>query len=534
MKKVGRNDPCPCGSGKKYKKCCYGEVSPDMESVNLEIQRMQAKQALLEKQQGLGRSIISTEFHGYRMVATKNRVYHSQKWRTFHDFLLDYIKLIFGKEWWMEELKKPFEKRHLLLQWYELAIKYMKENEGKKGEIHSVPMSGALAAYMNLSYNLYLLEHNVEIQGRLINRLKDNKQFRGALYETYVAAEFIKAGFDLEIENEEDSSTTHCEFTAVSKTTGRKYSIEAKARQPYKKGVGIGNQLYEALKKQAKHERVVFIDANIPDFISQVDNILSEIKRKELTLRIDGQEAPQAYLFITNHPFEYDLSGIGQERMGFSHGFKIQDFSFDLKFTNIRDVLKAREKHKDMFALIKSICDHQEIPTTFDGEHPEFAFRKQDAPPRLLIGNKYLIPGKDGKLIEGILENATVSEQERKISGVYKTIDGQRIICFNPITEEELIAYHRQPDTFFGVPLQQGKKVKDPLDLFDFFYESYKECPREKLLEWFKESPDIEALKALDQSELVITCCERWVWSEFRQQTALPCIEEVKSGYSVK
>ena len=23
-KKLGRNDPCPCGSGKKYKKCCLG------------------------------------------------------------------------------------------------------------------------------------------------------------------------------------------------------------------------------------------------------------------------------------------------------------------------------------------------------------------------------------------------------------------------------------------------------------------------------------------------------------------------------
>jgi uncharacterized protein YecA (UPF0149 family) len=22
---VGRNDPCPCGSGKKYKKCCLGK-----------------------------------------------------------------------------------------------------------------------------------------------------------------------------------------------------------------------------------------------------------------------------------------------------------------------------------------------------------------------------------------------------------------------------------------------------------------------------------------------------------------------------
>jgi len=21
-RKVGRNDPCPCGSGRKYKKCC--------------------------------------------------------------------------------------------------------------------------------------------------------------------------------------------------------------------------------------------------------------------------------------------------------------------------------------------------------------------------------------------------------------------------------------------------------------------------------------------------------------------------------
>ena len=23
-KKIGRNDPCPCGSGKKYKHCCIG------------------------------------------------------------------------------------------------------------------------------------------------------------------------------------------------------------------------------------------------------------------------------------------------------------------------------------------------------------------------------------------------------------------------------------------------------------------------------------------------------------------------------
>jgi hypothetical protein len=38
MNEPGRNDPCPCGSGKKYKKCCfltkplpYAEVDKDLE-----------------------------------------------------------------------------------------------------------------------------------------------------------------------------------------------------------------------------------------------------------------------------------------------------------------------------------------------------------------------------------------------------------------------------------------------------------------------------------------------------------------------
>ena len=29
--KVGRNDPCPCGSGKKFKKCCLGRPATPTE-----------------------------------------------------------------------------------------------------------------------------------------------------------------------------------------------------------------------------------------------------------------------------------------------------------------------------------------------------------------------------------------------------------------------------------------------------------------------------------------------------------------------
>jgi hypothetical protein len=31
QKKVGRNDPCPCGSGKKFKKCCLNKLESNKE-----------------------------------------------------------------------------------------------------------------------------------------------------------------------------------------------------------------------------------------------------------------------------------------------------------------------------------------------------------------------------------------------------------------------------------------------------------------------------------------------------------------------
>ena len=29
--RVGRNDPCPCGSGKKYKHCCLAKAEPPVQ-----------------------------------------------------------------------------------------------------------------------------------------------------------------------------------------------------------------------------------------------------------------------------------------------------------------------------------------------------------------------------------------------------------------------------------------------------------------------------------------------------------------------
>lgn len=40
--KIGRNDPCPCGSGKKYKKCCE---AADQQKALADLEQQQADAA---------------------------------------------------------------------------------------------------------------------------------------------------------------------------------------------------------------------------------------------------------------------------------------------------------------------------------------------------------------------------------------------------------------------------------------------------------------------------------------------------------
>ena len=119
--------------------------------------------------QGLGKPIIGMQFKGHQFVGVGNKV-HYGKWKTFFEFLDDYIRKALGPEWGNAELKKPQEQRHPILQWYYVMTLYRNSVVTEPGKIHTAPMTGATAAYYSLAYNLYLLEHNVELQGRLLTR----------------------------------------------------------------------------------------------------------------------------------------------------------------------------------------------------------------------------------------------------------------------------------------------------------------------------------------------------------------------------
>jgi hypothetical protein len=49
MTKTGRNDPCPCGSGKKYKRCCQEKDEAEKSAARAAAQA--AQQAALQAQQ---------------------------------------------------------------------------------------------------------------------------------------------------------------------------------------------------------------------------------------------------------------------------------------------------------------------------------------------------------------------------------------------------------------------------------------------------------------------------------------------------
>ena len=115
-KKIRRNDPCPCGSKKKYKKCCgFNHPSAIPQEVIAQIQKKIKQEQLIKQKYGDVRPIISINHQGHKIVAVGNQINHSKNWKTVHDFLFDYIKQCLDPQWGTKELKKDLSEMHPIL-----------------------------------------------------------------------------------------------------------------------------------------------------------------------------------------------------------------------------------------------------------------------------------------------------------------------------------------------------------------------------------------------------------------------------------
>ncbi len=501
-------------------------------------QRMKEANALRvrrEKQQGLGRPIIAAKLSNHQIVAVGNRVHFSATWRTFHDFLRDHFLSLLGKEWLEAEQAKPPENRHRMLQWFDQAADFTRRTGTISDGIYRAPMTGAIRAFINLAYNIYLIAHHTGKDGDTIvkgyiGRLKSMRPdtFAGALFETYAAAAFLKAGFTLKFENERDGLASHVEFVALYPKTGRYFSVEVKAREHASGGedvddvkrLRVANKLNKALGKEAAHTRVVTIEINVPDVVTSYEGwpaaAMEQIRYNEKTDFPSGKKKPSAYVFVTNHAFHNNLATPDAGLQLLAAGFHIPDFGPDAGHASYRSVLESRARHEEMFSLMKSMQTHYEIPSTFDGEMPELAFQDSQGLPRLQIGRWYLVPLPDGRELPGRLYNATVIEEKKEVFGCYQLATGEYVNAACPISDAELAAYRHYPETFFGEVREPPRQAKTLVEFCDFFYETYKNTPREKLLEWMSAAPDIERLRTLPQEDLAIIICERWAYAAFQ------------------
>ena len=499
--------------------------------MQLECARQEAREHQRRLMQGLGRPIVSFEDNGYRVVCVGNEVRWSKAWHTFADFLLDYIKMKLTPAWGNAELAKPDAERHPLLRWFAIMGEVQQALAKQPNGLYQSQMTGAIRAYLGLAYDLYLCAHNAELPNLLLKRLRNAQTFEGALYEARVIVSLAKAGFNIELEDETDSERSHCELTAAHKDTGRKFSVEAKAVTSLSARSGastepprIRSQLYKALGKRADHERMIFIELNraginpsadVPEWVRHIDADI-DLAEKEIT--IDGKPAPSAYVFVTNFGAIHALDSTRFTEFGLSRGFKISDFGSRTSARSILELVDAREKHRELHWLQKALQTHQSIPSTFDDRLPEEL--NDDSVPRLMIGGTYRIPIEGGQETLGILTDATVLEPERKAYGTYRCQDGRHVICVSPLTEAELRAYRRSPETFFGVLKFVSPQITEPLDCYDFFWESYGRTSKEKLLEFIKDWPDSETFRPLDQYRLAQVYCARFaenLWATHRR-----------------
>jgi hypothetical protein len=531
MAKIGRNEPCPCGSGLKYKKCHASPGGPPAGKAlsavpNLQhvLERFHASERIRQTQQGLGRPIVSVKSGDRQIVAVGNKVYFSDKWKTFPDFLAGYMKQKLGSDWGNAEIAKPLAERHPLMQWYDAYCKYQQATIETPGEVSHADVTGIVACYLGLAYSLYLLDHNVEIQERLLGRLKDHANFQGAFYELFVANVLIRAGFQLTLEDEGDGTSKHCEFAAVSRETGKKYWVEAKmgsvagmlGKTQLDGGSGrrtLGRMiphLNNALAKPAADERLIFIDLNVtPTFDGNNKPTWGDAAVKRIE-RYEANELPagaSAYLFVTNIGFHRNLDSAPTPAM-LPFGLGISDFNRP-GYMRLSEIYRQKRKHIDAHHIGQSFLNYTKFPTTFDGSLPSESFGAASS--RVKIGESYLFQNVGGVDMVGTVTYASVLESEKKAAIAATFTDGTSRILMQPMTDAELDDYKAHPDAYFGKILPVSKKAENQYDLFEFFVEANKGLTRATLLQRLGRPADFDPHGEVSDTDLLAEYCEALV-----------------------
>lgn len=270
-----KNKRC-CGALERVPQSTLRQIPPEVLTA---LRQHQAEQRLHVKKHGAIKKIITAEMGEWRFVASGNSLAYSKSWKVFPDFLNNHLHSLLGREWGQAQITLPLDDQHPAVQWRTInALAHYGKPRNDNGLYESD--TGATNAWFRLAYDLYLVEHNAELQKKLLRRLRNPLTFQGARFEAAVAAMMLASGYDLRYSDEKGPGK-HPEFYATHRETGTMLAVEAKSR--HRHGIlGFGGKvqvvkpeafeidalLRDAVSKDTKEPLLIFIEANVPTLLS--------------------------------------------------------------------------------------------------------------------------------------------------------------------------------------------------------------------------------------------------------------------------
>lgn len=309
MTKIGRNNPCPCGSGKKYKKCCMSKEIPPIPEEVMEYFRNIPQEPFERGGFITGRPFISDVFQNHRIRAVGGTIYKRPIDETFHIFLLCTFSELLTKDWFDKQVKNG--NTHPIAQWYSETDKTIKDDNKKEklfGTVCNIKQTGNIRSLLSLAYDFYSLKHcGAKVLTKLLNRLKNENEFQGARYEIAVGGLAARAGFEINWINDEDK---HCEFIGTHKITKDKVAFEAKshhrdgvfkqAEKPFNiedARIKIFDHVRQAIKQKSPEiPLIIFDDLNLP--------ITSGLPINEKKWFKEVEEQLEKYNFFTSEEYK--------------------------------------------------------------------------------------------------------------------------------------------------------------------------------------------------------------------------------------
>lgn len=342
--KMGRNDPCHCGSGKKYKKCHLFidqansskprvekiEPTPELEAMRQEMLKEQLERRNLLEPLGIYIDFVKPIiFKGKKCWGLGSSVYYQRPpSETFHEFIIFILYQTLGEQFRDEQKRLPEEQRHFI---YKCAVKY--DEWRNQQAVNSNSVTGGWAALpdgwtralISLAFDICSLVHTEHLPDDLLNRLKNKDQYQGARYEIAVAGMFARLRYKITFLDEQNLQTTHPEFIAEDRATGEKIAVEAKSKQRegilHTKGKtdkpeqllwGDVQRLYRHALKQNPGNTpfVIFIDINAPQtpgIVWQEKPWVKDIQKmiSKSLLHNPNNPDPCTGLIFTNYSYHY-------------------------------------------------------------------------------------------------------------------------------------------------------------------------------------------------------------------------------------